>query len=253
MGYTKKRTTFKRKSPLKKRGFYAKADLGIFGKYELGKRSLMKRNLTSTIKAVVDGDKEVKRKIISTQITALQATHFTRNILGNVPQGTSTLQRESEEIHLCSFKGTLSLFQQFTAGNYNNVIRIMLVRSKLEYLAGTDSYGSGLGTNDLYLQNVMAANFINSQVDPKKVQILWEKKIITGNKNGLTAATINNVIQYVDFNVPLNIDYVYKTGSNFGNKYNLYWVIIPNAFGTTTGVTPVYSIEEDSQLIYKDK
>jgi len=254
MAYKKtyKKKTYKKKAVAPKpRGWHASADLGTFGKYSVG---YAKRSLTAAVKNIVDGDKECKRKLISsTTVSLLHNAHFNRNILGNIAQGTSTLQRESEEIHLCAFKGTLSIYNQYTAGNWPTCVRLMLVRMKIETGAATDAYVSTLGVNDLYLNNTSSTTLVESMVDPKKAQILWEKRLVLPTKNGLTTSTINNTVTFVDFNVPLGIDYVYKTASNYGNKYNLYWVMTSFSAGASSGTTFLASVEETSQLIYKDK
>lgn len=209
--------------------------------------SLMKRAITD----IVDADKECKRKLISQTVTALHHGHINRNILGNIIQGTSTLNRESEEIKLCAFKGKFMLRALWTVGaTYETYIRIMFIRTKVEASAGVDTYSSAIGSADLYLNNQSSLNLVNSQIDPKKVQLLFDKTVKLPFVNS-TANT--NASAIVEFNVPLNHDYVYKTGSNNGNKYNYQIVMVAHSPGGTAGTTQLVYVEEDSQVVFKDK
>lgn len=241
-----KKANYRRK-PSSKKPTFAVNNLSIPFTNKKVNFSLMKRQ----IKTIVDGDKECKRKIVETIGVLLQDGHYSRNILGNIPQGTSTLARESEEIHLCALKGHMTFYGVWTGATFPTQIRSMLVRMKPEFYSGADPYASSIGSNNLYLNNAPGVSVCRGLIDPKKCQLLYDKLTVIKWDNNTTAPTAG--LANLDYNIPLNMDYVYKTGSNYGNKYNLYWIHIAHAPNATIGTTNIVNVHENSQLIFKDK
>ena len=210
--------------------------------------SLFRRAMNDTIQK----DKECKRKLLQgTVVALLHDTHYSRNPLGNINFGTTEITRESDEIFLCSYKGT-QLLQWTLADAFvvNPMVRIMLVRIQEDTGSGTgtDAWSAAVGSTQLYHQGTTASNITQSITDPKRCQKLFDKLITLQRNYAGHQPTVT-----VPFNITFNHNFQYKPASNVGTKYTLYWVACAYTASGSTGVTTVASITETSQLLFKDK
>lgn len=242
MAYAKKtyRKSYKPKKYTKKPMFSAnRVPIPFTGK------SLSMSVFKRSVDSIVQAEKECKRKFHTIGQSLLQETWYTANLLSNISKGTTVQTRESDVIKLCSLKGTITIRSGDTLQT-DTTVRLMLCRSKIEGQSGSNDYTSStLGNSTL---TAFSPNFLYAtNLDPKLVQTLYDKTF-TIRKN-LTA--VQHQIQ-VPINIKLDIPYTYKSGSNYGSKYNLYWVATAHQIGGSTGTTTVSTIYHDTELLFKD-
>jgi len=205
-----------------------------------------KLSLPLQIARITQSQKEPKRKLINSAMATLNSAYYTLNVLGNISKGDTAFDRETDDIQLCSLKGKYGVYNNASINSTTHV-RVMLCRSKIEGQSASDSWTSStLGTANMALNSIAASPITLSLYDPKLVTILYDKthQLVPQFSN-------QTVFKEYDFNIPLNVSYKYKNGSNYGSKYNLYWCVVTEA-PTANTITVSSYVHMSHQLIFKD-
>lgn len=252
MVYRRKSQKYKttKKGGLKKRWYFsAGAKLPIVGQTNIsfGSGSLNKRSFTGKVKATELRLAETKRKLVQqASISAgTQNTLYTFNPLGNIAQGSGVFNRVGDKIYV---KG-IDLRLHFYGKNQNDTrFRFLIIKHDDEYLGGSDSWGSGFGSTDIFYNYQDA---LLAQSDPRKVQILHDE-IITLPRQSAYDGNLQMTSVLKDMYVNVSQQQQYVTGTNFTKSKNLYFVCIPHREEGISGTTAVGSLEMSMTLTFKD-
>lgn len=214
-----------------------------------GSGTLSRRSLIAQVKNSLT---EKKTKIVSTSTTGyVHNTCYTHAPLANIPIGTGPNSRLGQVIQ------NVNLNYKMMLGNLNAAVatqatpifvRVFVVKSRAQYQSGSDTFGSGIGSTDLFESGTTYFNI--AALDTNKVVILYDKIIKLAPTN--TLVTKSNDVQILDINLDLGkMDYLTPT-SNYGKNNNPYICLIPYVVGGTTGVTVCGEIQCEGEVTFHD-
>lgn len=210
-------------------------------KSRFGKRNSFKQKVLRNIPA--------KHKTTNDNQTFAALTHNTINtcnITAAVTRGTADEQRIGDTMRLLALKLSYSI-QSPAATSQSISVRVIVGYSGEEYNL-PNTFGSGLGTSELFLPSTGGTWGINGIINPKAFTVL-DDRIITIND-----LIVNNVeIQDQVYTVPCETYFPYQSvGGVFGKNRNLYVVAIGCIVGGVTGTTPAGNLYMCTDLIFKD-
>lgn len=233
-----------------KRGIYASANLGSFGKYTIGynKRSLAKRALNKQIRNVVHNQIEpVRHKLINGSLVDLkQETWYTLNLLGNIPQGDTSESRSGDEIHLDAIKFQLYCNNGPATADTDIFVRVMIVKSQQAVLELQDTFGSGLGSPDLIQPSspiVTLGNF-----NSRESTLVYDNHFMIPRRQ----LTGQNTFKHLKETIKVGNTFQYQRNANYGKWSNYYMVVAPYQRNAVTGTTSLVILDYTFDLIYKD-
>lgn len=253
---------YRKKNQRLKKRFHISASAGrnvpfIGGsKFSFG---LGKRSLASTVKKIVrSGIEATHYKIFSgstTQTNLLHNTLYTTNLLGNIPRGDNWNNRNGDIIHISCIDLNLKLTANINNDLRNDVkMNWWIIRDEDEYLSGSDSIGSGVGST----------KFINSPTDV--TEGIWDPKKVTVVKQGYqifkpwfgtysgSPLTLNvgTTQSHHRLMICPNAKFTFETGTNYGKNPNYYLVLCATVYAGSTGTTVVGQAVVDGQIKFKN-
>lgn len=211
--------------------------------FKAGSGRLTKRSLTTMIRS---GGVLSHRAIQPENFNLANSTHYTFNPLGNIPIGTGNTNRVGTDIFVKKIRGDFVIRRDqnasatATINDSDMYLRVMWLRSQNRYLDGSDDFGTGFGTGQIFLDGTSEP--FTGTPDKDKVTVLADKKVLVPAANFASQST-NRAVE-IDCPVT-DFSFMYEsTSSNFSIKNkNVYCVVIPfvqNA-GTTTVVGALQS------------
>lgn len=223
--------------------------------FRAGSGALNKRSLNTVIKRAITDNTALKQKVINVTDSAnfQHDSLYTFNPLGNIPIGTGENARLATDIHIKSIK------LNFLFNNRTDIaaplldsavtVRMMWVRLEADYRASFDTFGSGVGTGDI---------FVDGQNSPMLSQLEKDKcTILSDTKFEIPATQLSGRIasKYITYDCPLK-DFTFKyqsttSGYSSVNK-NVYLVCAAYLIGATTGVTPLCNYQFTSVVNFTD-
>lgn len=178
-------------------------------------------------------------------VTMVHNTLYTLVPTAIPTQGDSNSNRDGDAIVLCALKLNGFYNTDVAAGPY--CFRVIVGFTGEEY--SNTTFGSGIGTSDLFLPNTGGTVTTNGLINPKAFTCLYDEKYTV---NSEIAATRSRV----DYNiyVPLNNQkfYYQSAASALGKTKNLIVVIVGDIVGGTTGTTAVGGTSVSWDFIYKN-
>ncbi|AXH79567.1 MAG: hypothetical protein [Circular genetic element sp.] len=209
-----------------------------------------KRSLSSTVTDIVRRNLETPQHHVisdSAQSAMTQNTFYSFNLLSGLAKGDSNFQRNGDTIHIDAIK--LNLFTQNYASAPNNpaYIRYMIVKENGRVLPGGTTWGSGLGSPDLFINLPVGLPALSGIFDPKKTTVLMDTlvKIVPQYPGQVSAQTTATTIK-------VDQKFVYETDTVWGKNINYYLVAVPYIPGGTTGVTSVNDTRLSFDIIFKN-
>lgn len=184
-------------------------------------------------------------------VTGEQGVTMTHNTLYTlVPtaiptQGDGNTNRDGDSIVLCALKLNGFYNTDTAAGPYS--FRIIVGFTGEEY--SNTSFGSGIGTTELFLPNTAGVNTANGLINPKAFTVLHDEKFTVNSEIAATRSRI-------DYNVyvPLNNQkfYYQSTASALGKTKNLVVVIVGDVVLGSSGTTAVGGTTISWDFIFKN-
>lgn len=153
----------------------------------------------------------------------LTETIYGHNLLYNIVQGTSALQRIGDNIHI---KGiTFDLMVDTNAAvvggatSYNGMlIRLMIIASPVQD-PGVGLTGT-VGSTFIFYNTT--SQLITARADPRKVKVLCDKVIQVQSRISGTST-----VDYVSVDCQVDMPFEFQTGSTYGVTANLYALCMP--------------------------
>lgn len=181
-----------------------------------------------------------EEKYFSSSLSTAALTHgtvYTFNPLAQIVAGTGVTQRIGNAIHLDKIQVSLNISTTGMVTKTGCNWRFLIVVSTKQYNPSSSSFGSGLGTTDLFLNT---SNACTSPVDPRVAWVLCDKMIeIEPKISG--ADTVRFTLQ----SCQIDKDFEYNTAaSTYGVSSNIYIVLVPNIAGGVSGTTVVGAVQE---------
>ena len=167
-----------------------------------GSGTLQKRSLLSkTVKQAVVAMQDNKQKIITGGGTSSMThnTIYTLNPLGNIPIGAGANSRVGSEIYVKNIILRLMISNRTAAASATGrdsatMFRVMWVKIDQDYLSGSDSLSTGVGSTDVFVQ---ASNYLAlSAVDYNRAEVL-DDQMIKIYPNYVLTNSVNQ--HYLDF------------------------------------------------------
>lgn len=172
-------------------------------------------------------------------------TLYTLNLTARITQGDSNSTRDGDAIVLCGLKMKGYYNSHTTANAYG--FRIIVGYSGEEH--SNTTFGSGLGSAEIFLPNTATITTTNGQINPKAFTVLYDEKLTANSQ-------IPDVRDRVDFNfhVPLNNKlFQYQTQNPaLGKDTNLYVVVVSDVILGTTGTTISGGFNITWDFVYKN-
>jgi len=219
--------------------------------FKAGSGTLSKREIQSYIRNTVLENKQ-KIFIDSGHGAATHNTMYTWNPLSNIPIGTGDASRLSDNIHVKSIRARVQ-FQSISANQ--SVIRFIWLKSNAEYGSGSDTFVSGLGSSQVFLNGTSQLG--QAVVDLDKVTVLKDVtyRVDTGVSDSIVGGSFKGQ-QVVDISCPLpasGMKMVYNSAtSNYARDKNLYLIVLTWSFGATSGVTQLAGFALDAVVNFVD-
>lgn len=217
-----------------------------------GTGALAKRNLTAAVKDIVHKKIEATQyKIFDGTVTGLAMAHstlYTLNLLGNIPRGDAWNNRNGDIIHLSCIELTLQMYANTTQGLRNSItFKYWVIRDEDEYLSGTDTVGSGVGSNKF----INSPNYTTAGIwDPKRVSVVASGQHIF---NPTVDAATGSVVHKSDkILICPGAKFTFETNSNFGKNPNYYLVITSSVYGGSIGTTTTGACFIDGMIKFKN-
>lgn len=212
------------------------------GSGTLTKRSLMK---------IIESQVENKQKIINFNVGSttglLHNTVYTFNPFGNIPIGSGANSRIGSSINVRGLRMSISLSNTGGASiDKERYFRVMVVSHEATYLSGSDVFGSGLGSTELFLQG--ANEMLFGIPDTHKVTVLYDQRFKVMNT---IAATTSICPLDLEVLKGKKMDYSTPT-SSYSNHKNYYVVLIPSLPYGTSGVSVVGRVDFESVVDFTD-
>lgn len=238
---------YRRRPALKKRGFTFKARAGNWVPFVGGSSiELQKRGLKALVRRQALKTEETKK--VTTGLTG--GSNWVHNTmysvkLNNIPQGTDIGSRQGDRVYYCGF----NIKMQYAANSAvpNQYVRIYVIRTRDTTVgASASAWGSTIGSSLMFRNNDTAPTaFVNSD----QVTLLASKTC------KLDAQYSGDVqVRECRINVKLMKPFQFRTGTQEGEHYNYYLIVLPYATSGTpvTGTTVVGSTVTNIQQIFKD-
>jgi len=179
--------------------------------------------------------------------TATGTTHNTLNTFvptTGIVQGLTNATRVGDSIQLCALKLNMSFQTPNTSNGYT--YRIIVGWTGEEYNFPS-SFGSGLGTSEIFLTGTSANWTPAAIVNPKAFTVLYDGNIdVNSQVSGVPDCRTENI------RVPLNGKFDYQAdGSIQGKTRNLAVVLIGAAVNGVSGTTSTGLVVINYDLIFK--
>jgi len=180
---------------------------------------------------------------IVTAANFLHNTIYTCNLTAPISQGPSDQNRIGDFINIES----AALHLRFETANATVVtatvnVRVMLVASTFQ--SATANFTSGLGSTNLFL--AASGGQINQFIDPKLCKTLCDE-IYT-----LRPCVTTGSSTFTHTECVVKAPFEYQTNKVYGTAANLYWVVIPDCTGGSTGVTLCGALTWDQAITFRD-
>lgn len=235
----------RRVGPLKKRGFTFKARAGnwvpIIGGSSI---ELQKRGLKTMMRRQALKQEETKK--VTTGLSG--GSNWVHNSLysvkiNNIPQGTDIGQRTGDKVFYCGFN--IKMQYSTVSAVPNQLLRLYVIRTR-ESGGSSSGWGSTIGSSLMFRNNDTAPTaFVNT-----------DQVTVLASKICKMDAQYSGDIQVREckINVKLMKPFQFKTGTQDGEYFNYYLVVLP--YSTTgspvTGSTVVGNTVTNIQQIFKD-
>lgn len=219
--------------------------MGASANAKFNSRGVGKRSLDSEIKRIIHKEDVAQHKVINeVPLTLAHQTIYSLNPLGNIVRGVNNNNRIGDEIFLEAIKLKGIILTNGTSANTVH-LRLMLIKTKQQYLGASDTWGSGVGSTDLFLAT--SSNLTIGELDPKLCTKVYDH---THTLSPLIST--QTLSKEFDLLVPIKQRFIFQTGTNFGKFVNYYWVATAFQFGATSGTTTVALLNMNSDLIFKN-
>jgi len=232
---------------LRKRGFTVKARAGNWVPF-IGGSSIefQKRHLKALVRRQALKTEETKK--VTTGLTG--GSNWVHNTLysvklNNIPQGTDIGARQGDRVFYCGMNIKL---QYATASAVpNQYLRLYVIRAR-DTSVGTSAsaWGTTIGSSLMFRNNDTAPTaFVNTD----QVTLLATK---TCKLDAQYSGDIQ--VRECKINVKIMKPFQFRTGTQEGEHYNYYLVVLPYSTSGTpvTGTTVVGSTVTNIQQIFKD-
>lgn len=184
-------------------------------------------------------------------VTGEQGVSMTHNTLYTlvptaiVSQGDGNTNRDGDAIVLCALKLNGFYNTDTAAGPY--AFRVIVGFTGEEY--SNTSFGSGIGTTELFLPNTAGTVTANGLINPKAFTVLHDEKFTVNSEIAATRSRIDYNIY-----VPLNNQkfYYQSTASSLGKTKNLVVVIVADIVAGSSGTTAVGGTSISWDFIFKN-
>lgn len=227
-----------------KRGWYAKADLGPLGRYELGKRGLV-----TAVKRSVQAS-TMEKNVYSQTLSASALKHstlYTYNILANIGQGLGHSNKEGRTIHLKGINMNMLVSATFSSLPTNvsdTFMRCMIVKSDQRFNPSSTSLGSGFGS-DIFFDT---GNPHFAYVDNTKISVLYDETIKIDNQSSNTVA-IRQKVHKLHLTVDKKVTFTGDGSGNYTKNGDYYLIVIPFCNAGSTGTTTAIAGLDIAQCI----
>lgn len=173
---------------------------------------------------------------------------YTMNVTARVGQSVTEDGRIGDQIYLEALK----LRGSYHCPTINNgyTLRVIVCYSGEEYdpTSGLVLFGSGLGTNELFLPSTSGIFGTNAMINPKTVSVIFDQTL---DVNSLTSDT--KELASFAWTIPLKQKFSYQRAADkYGKFKNLYVVVVSTAIDGTTGTTNTGQVYMSTDLIYKN-
>lgn len=240
MGYRK---SYAKKSSTKAKRWYVAAKTP-FGSFSAGNEK-QKRALKNFVRRSV-----LEKKLFTEtpQVVAMTAnTMYTRNLLGNITQGTNNENRVGDNVFIKSFKARLTYdldYGLFPANVSQAKLRVLVVRSREAF--NPSGYGSGIGSY-IFLNT---ANPLESMVDFRTCQVVCDHMKSFKSQSGINQGKERLTF---DIDCPINKNVQYQSAASFTLDSNNYYIIlVAGCFGGVTGTTVMGSVYGQHVVSFTD-
>lgn len=246
---------YKKKANTKSKRWYFDARIGrnvpIVGGsgFTFGTTPPQKRAIKAVVKRELQNAEESKRYVNTHASTTLtHNTIYTWAPFQGLNPGVGVSERIGSSIYAKALK--IRGYYRINTTIPNAKLRIMVLTSDVNLGVGA-TFGSGLGTSDLFIPgstgNVQALGLVNLK-DGQVRQVLCDKTISLELQEGLLGSTNDRMFEMTCW---LNKKVDYET-SGYNKSKNYYIIIIPYIPGGVTAVTTLPEVQLTTMLTYKD-
>lgn len=246
MVYTKKSVIRKKPAVKRLRKRDWSASIGGFG-MRAGFSYKSKRSLPGVITDTIRKNLETPYHYVhgEKQIVCLHNTWYTLNLLSPITKGDNNDNRSGDIIHIDCIKFRNLQLNNSTSDN-DLIFRFLVVKIRDQVGPTDGSWGSGLGTPDLFL-NAPTNPVLAGLIDSKKVTVLHDELIKVRKQMAANIISPNQ-----QFHLKLDQKYLYETGTVHGKNNNIYCLVMASQYGAVQGTTTVGTFVMSADIIFKN-
>lgn len=175
-------------------------------------------------------------------------TIYTMNKTARIGQSITDDGRIGDEVYLEALKIRGSYQCPTTNNGFSCRVMVLFSGEETDPTAGSVLFGSGLGSNEIFLPNTSGIFGTNALVNPKAVTVLFDQTL---DLNSLTPDS--KELRSFAWTIPIKQKFQYQAGgSKYGKFKNLYIVVVTTAIDGTTGTSITGQVYMATDLIYKN-
>lgn len=213
-----------------------------------GRRPYQRRALATYVKRQVIKQEETKETVSRIMATGMTHQNVYNLKLNNIPQGTGGKERVGDSVFYCGFNLKFSVVPSLA----NTFWRIYVVRARQSSPTTTatafDGASPAIGASLLFRNSDTNPD---SYLNTDDVNVICSKQLKIDQK--FTGET--GIVRYFRLNCKIMKKYQFQTGSQEGEYYNYYLIVVPNSNVSgqqTIGSSAVGAIGVQVEQVYKD-